>query len=120
MTLLLRAARLLLGAAVAATMMPACYSAGGGTAPPTSTFYFPVGLAVSAGGNVLYAVNSDFDLQWNGGTLQSYDLNQIRQDTVAMIASSVDGGVVANPHPGRPVVTPAQPGQCASNPPVYK
>ena len=64
-----------------------CYSTGDGTAPPASTFYFPVGLAVSPGGNVLYAVNSDFDLQWNGGTLQSYDLNQIRLDTVAMIAS---------------------------------
>src|ERR1700730_18130895 len=85
MTLLLRAARLALGAAVVSAASPACYTAGGRTSPPTNSFYFPTGLAVSAGGNVLYAINSDFDLQWNGGTLQSYDLFQIRQDTVSLI-----------------------------------
>jgi len=63
-----------------------CYTAGQGTAPPPNTLYFPVGLAVSKGGNVLYAVNSDFDLQWNGGTLQSYDLDRIRRDAVLTIA----------------------------------
>src|SRR5580658_6410015 len=68
-----------------ASVAPACYSGGGGTAPPTNSFYFPVGLAVSAGGHVLYAANSDFDLQWNGGTLQSYDLNGIRNDTVRLL-----------------------------------
>jgi hypothetical protein len=52
-----------------------------------------VGLAVSAGGNALYAVNSDFDLQWNGGTLQSYDLFLIRRDTAALIATNLNGGV---------------------------
>jgi hypothetical protein len=44
-----------------------------------------VGLDVSANGNVLYASNSDFDLQWNGGTVQSYDLNAIRNDTVRLL-----------------------------------
>src|SRR4051794_22088044 len=75
-----------------------CYSTGDGTPPPKSTFYFPVGLAVSAGGKVLYAVNADFDLQWNGGTLQSYDLNQIRQDTLIAIANPNDPHL----HPVRP------------------
>lgn len=63
-----------------------CYSTGDGTAPPTAEFYYPVGLQVSAGGSVLYAVNSDFDLQFNGGTLQSYDLGLIRRHTLALIA----------------------------------
>src|SRR5271166_6170469 len=69
----------------------ACYSAGSGSGPPTSSLYYPVGLAVSTAatagahpGDVLYVVNSDFDLQYNGGTLQSYDLNNIRQDTAAL------------------------------------
>jgi hypothetical protein len=62
-----------------------CYSTGDGTAPPLDRFYFPVGLQVSAGGTVLYAVNSDFDLQFNGGTLQSYDLGLIRSHTVRLI-----------------------------------
>jgi len=66
----------------------ACYSTGDGTAPPPEEFYFPVGLAVSAAGNVLYAANSDFDLQWNGGTVQSYDLNAIRNDTVRLLVGA--------------------------------
>src|SRR5512135_2369770 len=73
-------------AAVATT--PACYPAAGeGVDPPAFNFYFPVGLAVSRGGNVLYAINSDFDLQWNGGTIQSLDLHLIRRHTVTAIAN---------------------------------
>ncbi len=85
---------MLLGALCAtavASAVPACYTAGGGTAPPTNAFYFPVGLAVSEGGRVLYAVNSDFDLQWSGGTLQSYDLQRIRADALALEAYSITG-----------------------------
>ena len=63
-----------------------CYSTGDGTAPPLDQLYYPVGLQVSAGGTVLYAVNSDFDLQYNGGTLQSYDLSLLRQHVKALIA----------------------------------
>ena len=86
--LLLRASSATAAIVVAGGAVPACYSGGGGGSdPPTNTFYFPVGLAVSSGGNALYAVNSDFDLQWNGGTLQSYDLFKIRQDAAT-------GGVV--------------------------
>jgi len=58
----------------------ACYSTGDGTAPPPKSFYFPTGLAVSSGGHALYVANSDFDLQYNGGTLQSYDLYAIRRE----------------------------------------
>jgi len=69
-------------------LSPACYSGAGGSDPPTNTFYFPVGLAVSNGGNVLYVVNSDFDLQWNGGTLQSYDLFRLRHDVAELIGAN--------------------------------
>lgn len=77
----------LFGAAVAA-LAPGlldCYATGAGTDPPLDRFYFPVGLVVSHGGNALYALNSDFDLQYNGGTVQSYDLGRIRRDAVQMI-----------------------------------
>ena len=77
----LLAATLTLGAGAVS-----CYSTGDGTAPPSTALYYPVGLKVSAGGTVLYAVNSDFDLQFNGGTLQSYDLALIRQHTLDIIA----------------------------------
>ena len=116
MTLLLRAARLALGAAVLSTATPACFSAGNGTAPPPNTFYFPTGLTVSTGANVLYAINSDFDLQWNGGTLQSYDLFQIRQDTASLIQANLSGA--STPPPQIPLLQPTswQP-NCMSVPP---
>src|SRR5438067_5057349 len=108
--------RRLLTASILGLVFSSCYAAGQGTAPPDKSFYFPVGLAVSKGGNVLYAVNSDFDLQWNGGTIQSLDLRLIRRHTVMAIqdptnpdlplAIPTDGGVSANNCPnGPPVIT---------------
>jgi hypothetical protein len=87
--LLLHAGLASAGVVAVGASVPACYSGGGGGRnPPTTSFYFPVGLAVSYGGSALYAVNSDFDLQWNGGTLQSYDLFQIRRDTAELIRAN--------------------------------
>jgi hypothetical protein len=86
---LLRASRALLGAAIVGSATPSCFSAGSGSDPPPNIFYFPVGLAVSKGGNALYAVNSDFDLQWNGGTLQSYNLFLIRRHTAELIEANL-------------------------------
>jgi len=73
-------------ALVVPAVVAACYSTGDGTPPPPAVFYFPVGMTVSRGGNVLYVVNSDFDLQWNGGTIQSYDLHGIRHDAAISAA----------------------------------
>src|SRR5260370_19217568 len=88
---LLRAGRALLGAAIVGEATPSCFSAGAGNAPPLNIFYFPVGLAVSKDGSALYAANSDFDLQWNGGTLQSYDLSTIRRHTAGLINTNLNG-----------------------------
>ncbi|HXX65830.1 MAG TPA: hypothetical protein VEK07_01530 [Polyangiaceae bacterium] len=81
--------RYLLVAAFVTVAVAACYSGGGGSPPPPDQLYYPVGLAVSNGGNVLYVVNSDFDLQWNGGTLQSYDLFLLRHDADALINANL-------------------------------
>jgi len=102
------------GSLASASVLAGCYpTAGQGQAPPLDNLYFPVGLAVSKGGNVLYVANSDFDLQWNGGTLQSYDLHLIRRDAVDMIAD-----------PSRPreqlAAPPPPPGSCPSNPPASR
>lgn len=113
-----RAARVVGGGAamiVALAIAPigetGCYiTAGAGQPPPINNFYFPVGLAVSKGGNVLYVANSDFDLQWNGGTVQSYDLHLIRRDALDMIV---------DPSRQRPqlVLPPPPPGSCPQAPP---
>jgi hypothetical protein len=55
----------------------ACYSIGEGIGPPLASIYFPTGLAVSRNSDYLYVVNSDFDLQYNAGTLQSLSLDRI-------------------------------------------
>src|SRR5687767_2112689 len=90
-----------------------CYDTGDGTAPPLERFYFPVGLQVSHGGSVLYVVNSDFDLQFNGGTIQSYDLRLIRNHALKAIE---DPG-----NPELPLVRRnAGPDPCPSDPPVFK
>jgi hypothetical protein len=78
-----------LGVAVGAGA--ACYSSGNGTPPPANLFYYPIGLAVSASGNVLYAANSDFDLQYNAGTVQSYDLSKLRIDAVRLMLGLYSG-----------------------------
>lgn len=62
----------------AALVLTGCYDPGQGVEPPLRELYFPVGLAVSPGGTRLYTANSDFDLQYNGGSLQALDLERIR------------------------------------------
>jgi hypothetical protein len=117
--LLLRASSASAVLVVASAAIPACYpGGGGGTDPPTDTFYFPVGLAVSSGGNALYAVNSDFDLQWNGGTLQSYDLFAIRRDTATLIKNNLAGMPTGALNGTIPYVFPQSTTQpCLSNTP---
>ncbi len=80
-----RARRSALSAILAVAAGVACYSQGDGADPPLDRFYFPVGLGVSHGGSVLYVANADFDLQYNGGTLQSYDLTLIRRHALDVI-----------------------------------
>jgi hypothetical protein len=115
--LLLRASSACAAIVLAGSIAPACYpDGGGGSDPPTNTFYFPVGLVVSRGGNALYAVNSDFDLQWNGGTLQSYDLFAIRRDTGRLVQAQLAGGAGVNAL-GLSLVEPYFPGQCLTGMP---
>ena len=92
-----------------------CYSTGDGTSPPPKQIYFPVGLAVSRGGNVLYIANSDFDLQWNGGTVQSYDLHRIREDAARTINDPNDPNLA----PIRPP-TGVSCDDTTQNPPIYR
>ncbi len=65
-------------------LLTSCYSTDRGLAPPESAPYYPVGLATSPGGTVLYVANSGFDIQYEAGTLESYDLTRIRRDALLM------------------------------------
>lgn len=55
-----------------------CTSPGSGIEPPLNSVYFPTGLALSRDAEFLYIANSDFDLQYNAGTIQSLDARRIR------------------------------------------
>ncbi len=104
MGLLLRAGQILLGAAAIGAAIPSCYSAGTGSGPPPNSFYFPVGLAIPPDGRFLYVVNSDFDLQYSGGTLQQYDLLRLRGDAQSLIDANLSGGcTLLPPAPGVPL-----------------
>ena len=80
----LRATGLL--AAAALLSQAHCFYTNQGVSPPHRSFYFPTGLAVSPGRSALYVANSDFDLQFNGGTVQVLDLRRLRARLDPMLA----------------------------------
>src|SRR5262245_48408396 len=73
-----------------------CFTSDEGLQPPATGFYFPTGLAVSPGATTLYVANSDFDLHYNGGTVQALDLRMIRAD-VTKLRDAIVAGASRNP-----------------------
>lgn len=55
-----------------------CLVAGEALPPPVDQIYFPTGLVVAPKLGALYVVNSDFDLQYSGGTVMALDLAALR------------------------------------------
>ncbi len=66
--------------------------------PPPDQIYYPTGLVRSPGGSTLYVANSDFDLQYDGGSVLALDLVTMRARLQAllgklrMVGSSVPDG----------------------------
>ena len=56
-----------------------CVGPGEGLEVPKDQIYFPTGLALDSTGDHLFVVSSDFDLQYNGGALQSYRLGDVTE-----------------------------------------
>src|SRR5262249_47269224 len=77
MIMILDKAYLYLGPALG-SIVAGCYYNDAGLPPPGDGLYYPTGLVVSPGRSALYVANSDFDLQYNGGTVQAIDLNGVR------------------------------------------
>ncbi len=63
-----------------ALALAGCLSAGEGVDLPLDRIYYPVGMAADKdkGAEYLFVVNSDFDLQYNGGSVQALSLDRIR------------------------------------------
>ncbi len=66
-------------AALATCASLSCYKPDDGREPPLDRIYFPTGLALSPDGDRLYVANSDWDLQFNAGSVQAYDAARLRE-----------------------------------------
>ncbi|MEO8183658.1 MAG: hypothetical protein ABI895_32915 [Deltaproteobacteria bacterium] len=55
-----------------------CFKPDDGREPPLNRIYFPTGIALGPDGDRLYVVNSDWDLQFNAGSVQAYDAARLR------------------------------------------
>ena len=62
-----------------ALALASCITPSAGQPPPLKSFYYPTGLAVSPGRTALFVANSDFDLQYNGGSVLALDLAAVRK-----------------------------------------
>lgn len=97
-------------AAAAASALVGCFDPGDGVEPRLDELYFPTGLALSPGGSRLYVVNSDFDLQFNGGSLQAYDTDALQRFVPMYCESDADcpGGLICDDEPGEDGFAPSK------------
>ena len=69
--------RRLIQLVIPCVLLSGCFGPGEGVEVPQAQIYFPVGLALDGDAKHLFVVSSDFDLQYNGGAVQSYDLDAL-------------------------------------------
>jgi hypothetical protein len=55
-----------------------CYPSGTGANPDDKGLYYPVGISLSPSGRWAFVANSNFDLAYNAGTVQAFDLALIK------------------------------------------
>lgn len=75
---------------------PACFTSAEGRRPDAAELYFPTGLMVSPGNTTLYVANSDFDLQFAGGSVQAIDLRTMRKAIRGIAQELAAGGSKAD------------------------
>jgi DNA-binding beta-propeller fold protein YncE len=78
--------------AIATWGISGCFTDEQSLAPAPDQFYYPTGVVVSPGRTTLYVANSDFDLQYSGGWVQTLDLRRIRE-RARRIADNLAAGV---------------------------
>jgi hypothetical protein len=73
--------------AIGACMLGAgCFLGDVALSPPADALYYPTALVRSPGGSTLYVANSDFDLQYDGGTVLALNLINIRKKLTPLLA----------------------------------
>jgi hypothetical protein len=82
-----------------------CFTGSEGLEPPTDALYFPTALRISPGRSTLYVVNSDFDLQYNGGTVFAMNVDPVEgaeglaADGIRRVAERVAERIAAGDDP---------------------
>ena len=82
--------RRLIQSVVSSVLLSGCFGPGEGVEVPQDQIYFPVGVALDARQEHLFVVNSDFDLQYNGGSLQSYSLAELERQVATPCSTDAD------------------------------
>lgn len=82
------------GLALAAALLSGCFTDADGRQPDAKKLYYPTGMLVTPSGNTLYVANSDFDLQFSGGSVMAVDAAALRA-AVLPIAEGLVGGASA-------------------------
>ncbi|HTQ06219.1 MAG TPA: hypothetical protein VMI54_20295 [Polyangiaceae bacterium] len=107
------AARACLGFAF---LLAGCFPSGAGVDPPSDrTVYFPVGLALDPDARHLYIANSDFDLQYNAGTLENWDLDALRARLPVSCTTDADCNGEICDVASAPAHNPVPSGWCVAN-----
>ncbi|MBK8258909.1 MAG: hypothetical protein IPK82_40400 [Polyangiaceae bacterium] len=86
----------LIGCAASLSAASGCFALGEGLEPPLQEFYYPTAIVTSPGGHVAYVVNSDFDIQYTGGTVQALDLDSLRLCTDRLARRLGEGASATN------------------------
>lgn len=82
---------------LAAVALPGCLGDTGGIAPPDDELIYPVALATIRDDSHLLVVNSNFDLEYNAGTLVAYQLANIDMFNGSPIGYDSDKGIFILP-----------------------
>lgn len=75
---------------IAALLASACSFNNPGQAPPRGKIYFPTAVAIAA--DHLLVANSNFDIRYNAGSLQAYDLAVLSEQVDACLADPSAAG----------------------------
>ena len=103
--------RRLIHLVIPCVLLSGCFGPGEGVEVPIDDIYFPVGLAVDENAKHLFVVSSDFDLQYNGGAVQSFDLNDVYDELPVRCTEATEEEDCAEAKQGRTCVQ----GLCADD-----
>src|ERR1041384_4694495 len=84
--------RRVIPSALFCVLLSGCFGPSDGVAVPVDDIYFPVGLAFDERNEHLFVVSSDFDLQYNAGAIQSYDVKLIDADLPPNVTDACTNG----------------------------